>query len=164
MYGCSVHGKRLLSVFCGTFVCADASAKEVIPSTALFGIWKKHPSYERSRTTVKTAVRLPIAIIFSETEILRQGGGMPKRWAQPRSTVSLLEKPTLRRLQQKRMNIAAQLKEIPAIAADRTNIPWDITRSLGMVSRHIKKWQRRNRGFLSSVCSFALHNYCFFRP
>ena len=121
-------------------------------------------SYERSRTTVKTAVRLPIAIIFSETEILRQGGGMPKRWAQPRSTVSLLEKPTLRRLQQKRMNIAAQLKEIPAIAADRTNIPWDIMRSLGMVSRHIKKWQRRNRGFLSSVCSFALHNYCFFRP
>ena len=88
---------------------------------------------------------------------------MPKRWAQPRSTVSLLEKPTLRRLQ-KRMNIAAQLKEIPAIAADRTNIPWDIMRSLGMVSRHIKKWQRRNRGFLSSVCSFALHNYCFFRP
>lgn len=63
---------------------------------------------------------------------------MPKRWAQPRSTVSLLEKPTLRRLQQKRMNIAAQLKEIPAIAADRTNIPWDIMRSLGMVSRHIK--------------------------
>ena len=57
---------------------------------------------------------------------------MPKRWAQPRSTVSLLEKPTLRRLQQKRMNIAAQLKEIPAIAADRTNIPWDIMRSLGM--------------------------------
>lgn len=48
---------------------------------------------------------------------------MPKRWTQPRSTVSLLEKPTLRRLQQKRMNIAAQLKEIPAIAADRTNIP-----------------------------------------
>lgn len=47
---------------------------------------------------MKTAVRLPIAIIFSETEILRQGGGMPKRWAQPRSTVSLLEKPTLRRL------------------------------------------------------------------
>ena len=81
---------------------------------------------------MKTAVRLPIAIIFSETEILRQGGGMPKRWAQPRSTVSLLEKPTLRRLQQKRMNIAAQLKEIPAIAADRTNIPWDIMRSLGM--------------------------------
>ena len=69
---------------------------------------------------------------------------MPKRWAQPRSTVSLLEKPTLRRLQQKRMNIAAQLKEIPAIAADRTNIPWDIMRSLGMVSRHIKKWQRKS--------------------
>ena len=113
---------------------------------------------------MKTAVRLPIAIIFSETEIFRQGGGMPKRWAQPRSTVSLLEKPTLRRLQQKRMNIAAQLKEIPAIAADRTNIPWDIMKFLDTVSRHIKKWQRRNRGFLSSVCSFALHNYCFFRP
>ena len=113
---------------------------------------------------MKTAVRRPIAIIFFETEILHQGGGVPKRWTQPRSTVSLLEKPTLRRFQQKRMNIAAQLKEIPAIAADRTNIPWDIMRSLGMVSRHIKKWQRRNRGFLSSVCSFALHNYCFFRP
>ncbi len=113
---------------------------------------------------MKTAVRLPIAIIFSETELLRQGGGMPKRWTQPRSTVSLLEKPTLRRLLQKRMNIATQLKEIPAIAADRTNIPWDIMRSLGMVSRHIPNWQRRNRRFLSSVCSFALHNYCFFRP
>ena len=83
---------------------------------------------------------------------------MPKRWTQPRSTVSLLENPTLRRFQQKRMNIAAQLKEIPAIAADRTNIPWNIMRSLGMVSRHIKKWQRRTSGFLSSVCSFALHN------
>lgn len=113
---------------------------------------------------MKTAVRLPIAIIFSEAEFLRQGGGMPKRWTQPRSTVSLLEKPTLRRLQQKRMNITAPLRVIPAIAADRINIPWGIMRFLGMVSRHIKKWQRRNRGFLSSVCSFALHNYCFFRP
>ena len=55
-------------------------------------------------------------------------------------------------------------RAIPAIAADRTNIPWDIMRFLDTVSRHIKKWQRRNRGFLSSVCSFALHNYCFFRP
>ena len=27
MYGGSVHGKRLLCVFCGTFVCADASTK-----------------------------------------------------------------------------------------------------------------------------------------
>lgn len=89
---------------------------------------------------------------------------MPKRWAQPRSTVSLLEKPTLRRLQQKRMNIAAQLKEIPTIAADKTNTPWDIMKSLGMVFRRIKEGQRKNRGFLSSVCSFALHNYCFFRP
>ena len=57
---------------------------------------------------------------------------MLKRWAQPRSTVSLLEKPTLRRFQQKRMNIAAQLKEIPAIAADRTNIPWGSMKFLGM--------------------------------
>ena len=48
---------------------------------------------------------------------------MPKRWAQPRSTVSLLEKPTLRRLQQKRMNIAAQLKEIPAIVAEKITMP-----------------------------------------
>ena len=96
---------------------------------------------------MKTAVRLPIAIIFSETEILRQGGGMPKRWTQPRSTVSLLEKPTLRRLQQKRMNIAAQLKEIPAIAADRTNIPWGIMKFLGTVSRPIKKGKRKTEGF-----------------
>lgn len=93
---------------------------------------------------MKTAVRLPIAIIFSETEILRQGGGMPKRWAQPRSTVSLLEKPTLRRLQQKRMNIAAQLKEIPAIAADRTNIPWDIMRSLGTTPTRVHQRLSQN--------------------
>ena len=91
---------------------------------------------------MKTAVRLPIAIIFSETEILRQGGGMPKRWAQPRSTVSLLEKPTLRRLQQKRMNITAPSKAIPAIAADRINIPWDIMRFLGMVSLRIKEYRQ----------------------
>lgn len=91
---------------------------------------------------MKTAVRLPIAIIFSETEILRQGGGMPKRWTQPRSTVSLLEKPTLRRLQQKRMNITAPSKAIPAIAADRINIPWGIMRSLGMVSRRIKEYRQ----------------------
>ena len=32
---------------------------------------------------MKTAVRLPIAIIFSETEILRQGGGMPKHILDP---------------------------------------------------------------------------------
>ena len=111
---------------------------------------------------MKTAVRLPIAIIFFETEILCQGGGMPKRWTQPRSTVSLLEKPTLRRLQQKRMNITAPSRAIPAIAADRTNIPWDITRYLGMVSRRIKKGKRKTDG-LSSVYSFAVHNHYFFR-
>ena len=105
---------------------------------------------------MKTAVRLPIAIIFAETEILRQGGGMPKRWTQPRSTVSLLEKPTLRRLQQKRMNIAAQLKEIPAIAADRTNIPWNIMRSLGMVPRRIKKGQKSKQSFSFLCLLFCL--------
>ena len=57
---------------------------------------------------------------------------MPKRWTQPRSTVSLLEKPTLRRLQQKRMNITAPSRAIPAIAADRTNIPWGSMKFLGM--------------------------------
>ena len=91
---------------------------------------------------MKTAVRLPIAIIFSETEVLRQGGVIPKRWTQPRSTVSLLEKPTLRRLQQKRMNITAPSKAIPAITADKTNTPWGIMRSLGMVSRRIKEYRQ----------------------
>lgn len=67
---------------------------------------------------------------------------MPKRWTQPRSTVSLLEKPTLRRLLQKRMNITAPSKAIPAIAADRTNIPWGIMRSLATVSRRIKEYGR----------------------
>ena len=67
---------------------------------------------------------------------------MPKRWTQPRSTVSLLEKPTLRRLQQKRMNITAPSKAIPAIAAARTNIPWDIMRFLGMVSLRIKEYRQ----------------------
>ncbi len=61
---------------------------------------------------MKMAVRLPIAIIFSETEILRQGGGAPKRWTQPRFTVSLLEKPTLKRLQQKKMNTCASVQPI----------------------------------------------------
>lgn len=70
---------------------------------------------------------------------------MPKRWTQPRSTVSLLEKPTLRRLLQKRMNIATQLKEIPAIAADRTNIPWGIMKFLGTVSRPIKRAKEKQR-------------------
>ena len=46
-------------------------------------------------------------------------------------------------------------RAIPAIAADRTNTPWDIMKSLGMVFRRIKEGQRKNRGFLSSVCSFA---------
>ena len=31
-----------------------------------------------------------------------KGGGMPKRWTQPQSTVSLLEKPTLRGYSRKR--------------------------------------------------------------
>lgn len=47
-------------------------------------------------------VELPMDRLFSETEILRQGGGMPKRWTQPQSTVSLLEKPTLRGYSRKR--------------------------------------------------------------
>ena len=61
---------------------------------------------------MKTAVRLPIAIIFFETEILRQGGGMLKRWTQPRSTVSLLEKPTLRDYSRERMNVYVSILPI----------------------------------------------------
>ena len=78
-------------------IAADLSLSR---STVKRAIWdsEKAPLIR----TVKTAVRLPIAIIFSETEILRQGGGMPKRWTQPRSTVSLLEKPTLRGYGRKR--------------------------------------------------------------
>lgn len=118
---------------------------------------------------MKTAVRLPIAIIFSETEILRQGGGMPKRWTQPRSTVSLLEKPTLRRLQQKRMNITAPSRAIPAIAAVRDSIRWAITKSLVMVFLPIKQDAVLPGGILLHtnflrICSFLLckHPYKFY--
>ena len=109
---------------------------------------------------MKTAVRLPIAIIFSETEVLRQEGGIPKRWTQPRSTVSLLEKPTLRRLQQKRMNITAPSRAIPAIAADRTNIPWGIMKFLDMAFRRIKisrfcGWYIESSDFQHCFCEQA---------
>ena len=37
---------------------------------------------------------------------------MPKRWTQPRSTVNLLEKPTLRGYSRKRMNVCASVSPI----------------------------------------------------